>query len=184
MRCLICIEKNMKDLKWLSTRWFFVNFMIACIYVGTGQLSDTLSILNSQASPIWAPSGIMVAAVLIFGNKVFPGILSGTIAINVWYFQKQEVRSYLPASIAFGIFSLVESISCAWLLTHPLCYRNGCFTWQVCLILVIGLIVYPDNINDLKLREPKFNPRHCTRLCAINQIQSPWALIIYCLVFF
>ena len=168
MRCLICIEKSMKDLKWLSTRWFLVNFMIACIYVGTGL----------------QPSGIMVAAVLIFGNKVFPGILSGTIAINIWYFQKQEVRSYLPASIAFGIFSLVESLSCAWLLTHPLCYTNGCFTWQVCLILLIGLVVYSGRINCIKLREPKFNPCHCTRPCPIDYIKSPWALITYCLVLF
>ncbi|MCO5547842.1 hypothetical protein L7F22_001294 [Adiantum nelumboides] len=120
----------MKDLKWGSPRWFLVNFLIACIYVGTGQLSDTLAILSSQASPIWAPSGIMVAAVLIFDCKVFPGILSGTIAINIWYFQKQKLRSYLPASIAFGIFSLIESLSCAWLLKHPLCYKNGCFRWQ------------------------------------------------------
>eukprot|EP00250_Pteridium_aquilinum_P009747 c18902_g3_i1 orf=847-3333(+) len=120
----------MKDLKWGSPRWFLVNFLIACIYVGTGQLSDTLAILSSQASPIWAPSGIMVAAVLIFDCKVFPGILSGTITINVLYFQKQKLRSYLPASIAFGVFSLVESLSCAWLLRHPLCYKNGCFRWQ------------------------------------------------------
>lgn len=120
----------MKDLKWGSPRWFLVNFLIACIYVGTGQLSDTLAILSSQASPIWAPSGIMVAAVLIFDCKVFPGILSGTVAINVWYFQKQKLRSYLPASIAFGIFSMIESLSCAWLLKHPLCYKNGCFRWQ------------------------------------------------------
>ncbi|KAI5059418.1 hypothetical protein GOP47_0025737 [Adiantum capillus-veneris] len=120
----------MKDLKWGSPRWFLVNFLIACIYVGTGQLSDTLAILSSQASPIWAPSGIMVAAVLIFDCKVFPGILSGTIAINVWYFQKQKLRSYLPASIAFGIFSMIESLSCAWLLKHPLCYKDGCFRWQ------------------------------------------------------
>jgi hypothetical protein len=30
---------------------------------------------------------------------------------------------------------LIESLSCAWLLKHPLCYTNGCFTWQVCLFL-------------------------------------------------
>ena len=87
--------------------------------------------LRSQSSPIWAPSGIMVAAVLIFGCKVFPGIFSGNVASNLWYFQKQRLRSCLPASIALGLFSLVESLSCAWLLKHPLCYKNGCFRWQV-----------------------------------------------------
>ena len=124
----------MRELRWGSARWFIVNIMLACVYVGAGQLSETLSTLRTQSSPIWAPSGIMVAAVLIFGCKVFPGIFSGNVASNLWYFQKQRLRSCLPASIALGLFSLVESLSCAWLLKHPLCYKNGCFRWQVLLL--------------------------------------------------
>ncbi|KAI5081858.1 hypothetical protein GOP47_0001601 [Adiantum capillus-veneris] len=121
----------MKDLRWGSRKWFFLNFLVACIYVGTGQLSVVLSILKSQSSPIWAPSGVMVAAVLIFGHKVFPGILCGTVASNILYFMRQhKPDAYFPASIGLSLFSLLESISCAWLLEHPLCYRNGRFHWQ------------------------------------------------------
>lgn len=121
----------MKDLRWGSRKWFFLNFLVACIYVGSGQFSVTLSILKSQSSPIWAPSGIMVAAVLIFGHKVFPGILCGTVASNILYFKQQHKPvAYFPASIGLSLFSLMESVSCAWLLKHPLSYKNGRFHWQ------------------------------------------------------
>ncbi|MCO5577412.1 hypothetical protein L7F22_031244 [Adiantum nelumboides] len=120
----------MRRYRWESAKWLLLNLLIAAVYVGTGKLSEYLSILKSQASPIWVPSGVMVAAVLIFGWKASPGILCGNIATNIWYFQKHRPRALLPASIAFGVFSVVESLSCAWLLKHPLCYKNGCFRWQ------------------------------------------------------
>lgn len=121
----------MKNLEQRSLQWVFLNLVVAAVYFGMGQLSDMLSILKSQASPIWAPSGFMVAAVLIFGYKVFPGVFLGTFAINVWYFQRHRVLSYFPASIGIGVFSLVESGSCAWLLKHPVGFRNGSLHWKV-----------------------------------------------------
>lgn len=124
------MAKVLSHFRWVSAKWLLLNLLVASVYVGTGKLSEYLSILNSQASPIWVPSGIMVAAVLIFGWRVSFGILCGNIATNVWYFQKHRPRSLLPASIAFGVFSVIESLSCAWLLKHPLCYKNGCFRWQ------------------------------------------------------
>lgn len=121
----------MKDLRWGSLKWFLINFLVASIYVGTGKMSVELSVLKSKASPIWAPSGIMVAAVLIFGYRVFPGILCGNVMSNILYFkQKNKPGQYFPASIGLSLFALMESISCAWLLKHPLCYKNGRFHWQ------------------------------------------------------
>lgn len=107
-----------------------MNLIIACICVGTGKLSDSLSVVRSVESPIWAPSGIMVAAVLIFGCRIFVGILIGTIGINIWFFHKEPPQNYLPASLAFGGFSLLESLSCGWLLKHPLQFKDGRFRWQ------------------------------------------------------
>lgn len=120
----------MRELRWGSPRWFATNLIIACICAGAGQLSDKLSVIRKYESPIWAPSGLMVAAVLIFGCRIFAGILLGTIGINIWFFHDKPVAHYLPASFAFGGFSLIESLSCGWLLRHPLQFRNGRFCWQ------------------------------------------------------
>lgn len=125
------LARDMKDLSWGSAKWVLLNVLIAAVYVGTGEMSVALSILKTQASPIWVPSGIMVAVMLIFGCKISPGIVCGNIASNVLYFRTHRLRSYVPASIALGILSLVESLSCAWLLKHPLCFKNGSFRWQV-----------------------------------------------------
>eukprot|EP00250_Pteridium_aquilinum_P013222 c2120_g1_i1 orf=102-2372(+) len=121
----------MTQLRWGSPRWFATNLIIACICVGAGKLSDTLSVVRANQSPIWAPSGLMVAAVLIFGCRIFVGIFVGTIGINMWYFHaKATVGRSLPASVAFGGFSLIESLSCGWLLRHPLQFKNGRFRWK------------------------------------------------------
>ncbi|MCO5584120.1 hypothetical protein L7F22_038043 [Adiantum nelumboides] len=120
----------MTELQWGSLRWFATNLIIACLCFGSGKLSDTLAVVRNYQSPIWAPSGLMVAAVLIFGYRIFVGILLGTIGINLWYFRNKKLEHYLPASFAFGGFSLIESLSCGWLLRHPLHFKNGRFCWQ------------------------------------------------------
>ncbi|KAI5082871.1 hypothetical protein GOP47_0002614 [Adiantum capillus-veneris] len=120
----------MTELQWGSLRWFATNIIIAFICIGAGKLSDTLAVVRDSQSPIWAPSGLMVAAVLIFGCRIFVGILLGTIGINIWYFRHERLVHSLPASFAFGGFSLIESLSCGWLLRHPVHFRNGRFCWQ------------------------------------------------------
>eukprot|EP00249_Psilotum_nudum_P024997 c29343_g1_i2 orf=1899-5333(+) len=116
----------MKDVR-AGAKILLINIVIACIYFGTGELSNTLSVVRSQASPIWAPSGIMVAAVLIFGFKIWFGIFCGSVGINVWYFYDRHPRGYvIVASVFFAIFSLFEATSCGWMLLHPLKYKNGC----------------------------------------------------------
>ena len=121
----------MKELQWGSPKWAAINLIIACICVGTGKLSDTLAVVRSLESAVWAPSALMVAAVLIFGCKIFVGIILGTIGINVWYFHGKPPQHYLPASLAFSGFSLIESLSCGWLLRHPLQFKNGRICWKV-----------------------------------------------------
>eukprot|EP01018_Ginkgo_biloba_P021059 Gb_14276 [translate_table: standard] len=115
----------MRDYRVCTAKWLIINFLIACVYVWTGKLSDTLSIVRSTASPIWAPSGIVVAFVLIFGYKVWIGVFIGNVAINAWYFNAQPLRANLLTAVACGVSASLEAISCGWLMNHPLQLRGG-----------------------------------------------------------
>jgi PAS domain S-box-containing protein len=56
---------------------------VALAYYATGRLGLELAIPPGYATAIWPPSGIALAAVLLWGRGVWPGIALGSFAINV-----------------------------------------------------------------------------------------------------
>lgn len=56
---------------------------ITIIYSIAGKLGLTLAFDNPSASPIWAPTGIALAAILIFGIRVAPAIFVGAFVVNL-----------------------------------------------------------------------------------------------------
>lgn len=58
-------------------------FIVALAYFITGKLGTLLAVPPGYATPIWAPSGIALAAVLLFGNRVWPGIFLGSCLVNL-----------------------------------------------------------------------------------------------------
>ena len=55
---------------------------ITAIYTVAGKLGLRLGIVNPSASPIWAPTGIALAACIIFGTSVWPAIFVGAFVVN------------------------------------------------------------------------------------------------------
>ena len=56
---------------------------LAVVYIGAGKLGLLLAFLHPSSTPVWAPTGIAVAAVLMFGYRVWPGIFLGAFLVNV-----------------------------------------------------------------------------------------------------
>ena len=57
--------------------------ILAAIYFVVGKLSLKLAFLNANASPVWPPAGITVAALLLYGYRLWPGIFVGAFLVNV-----------------------------------------------------------------------------------------------------
>ena len=57
---------------------------IAAAYYAVGRLSLLLAIPPGYATAVWPASGIALAATLLRGYRVWPGILLGSFLINVW----------------------------------------------------------------------------------------------------
>ncbi len=55
---------------------------VALAYFVFAKLGLTLASVNPSASPIWAPTGIALAAVLLGGLRVWPAVLAGAFAAN------------------------------------------------------------------------------------------------------
>jgi PAS domain S-box-containing protein len=55
---------------------------VTAVYVLAGKLGLALATINPSASPVWPPTGIALAAALIFGRAVWPAIFAGAFVVN------------------------------------------------------------------------------------------------------
>jgi PAS domain S-box-containing protein len=56
--------------------------IVAAVYFGVGKLGLTLTFDNSSVTAVWPPSGVALAAVLLWGYRVWPGIALGALLAN------------------------------------------------------------------------------------------------------
>ena len=60
------------------------NVVVAGAYVVTGTLGLEFDPVAGFATPVWAPSGISLAALILLGRWVWPGIAIGAFTVNAW----------------------------------------------------------------------------------------------------
>ena len=58
--------------------------LLAAAYALAGKLGLELAFVNPSATAVWPPAGIALAAVLILGPRVWPGIFLGAFLVNVF----------------------------------------------------------------------------------------------------
>src|SRR6266404_2848935 len=86
---------------------------LALIYLLAGKLALTCwASVNASASPIWPPAGIALAALLVLGYRVWPGIFIGAFAVNFW----TTLNIFSSVGIASG--NTLEAICGAWLINR------------------------------------------------------------------
>ncbi|MCM2257162.1 MAG: PAS domain S-box protein [Vicinamibacteria bacterium] len=71
---------------------------VAVAYFVAGKLGLRLAFLNASASPIWPPTGIAIAALLVLGRRVWPAILVGAFGVNL----TTSGNIFTSLGIAFG----------------------------------------------------------------------------------
>ena len=57
--------------------------VLAVVYFGTAKLGLRFALVNPSATALWAPTGITLAAFLIFGVRVWPGAFLGAFFANL-----------------------------------------------------------------------------------------------------
>lgn len=72
----------MEQLRPKSIRDWLAALAVAAVYLCAAALGLSLAALAPQVSPVWPPTGIGLAAVLLLGNRVWPGIALGALIIN------------------------------------------------------------------------------------------------------
>jgi diguanylate cyclase (GGDEF)-like protein len=93
---------------------------LAAVYFLAGKLGLSLAFFHPSATPIWPPTGIVLAALLIFGYRLWPGALLGAFLVNV------TTAGSILTSAGIAVGNTLEGLAAAYLVTR---FANGrkCF---------------------------------------------------------
>jgi signal transduction histidine kinase len=115
-------------------------FALAALYFGAAKLGLSLAFEAEQVSVVWPPSGIALAALLLFGYRLWPGIALGAFLANA-------TTPHEPAWVAGGITvgNTLAAVLGAWLLHRLVGFRTS----LVRLKDVLGLVVLAAGISTM-----------------------------------
>jgi signal transduction histidine kinase/integral membrane sensor domain MASE1 len=82
--------------------------MVFALYVALAKVPLILGVVRSCPTLFWAPTGVSLAAILLLGYRVFPGIFLGAFVVNVW------TRGSAPVAVAIAVGSTLEAVLGAW----------------------------------------------------------------------
>jgi diguanylate cyclase (GGDEF)-like protein len=82
------------------------------VYVVAGKLGLRLASVNPSVSPVWAPTGLAIASILLLGTKAWRPIFLGAFVVNI-----TTVGSFLTA-LPISIGNTLEAVAGAWALTR------------------------------------------------------------------
>jgi PAS domain S-box-containing protein len=83
--------------------------LLAAVYFAAGQFGLSLAFLHRSASAVWPPTGIAIAACLLFGPGVWPAILLGAFLVNL------AVNGGVIPSLLIACGNTAEMLTAGWL---------------------------------------------------------------------
>src|SRR6476661_3416500 len=83
---------------------------VAAAYYGAAKFGLALAYENSSVTAVWPPTGIALAALLLGGYRLWPGIALGAFLANSW----TGIPLYAVLGITLG--NTLEALAGAWLL--------------------------------------------------------------------
>jgi integral membrane sensor domain MASE1/serine phosphatase RsbU (regulator of sigma subunit) len=93
--------------------------VLAGVYYGAAKLGLNLAFASPSVTAIWAPTGIALAAVLLWGYRVWPGVALGALLANSW----TGVPFYTTLGITVG--NTLEALAGAYLLRELTDFRTS-----------------------------------------------------------
>lgn len=93
--------------------------IVAVVYFAGAEVGLSLASLHQNVTPVWPPTGIAIASVLIFGPRVLPGIFIGALAANL------PTSLPSPFTVGIAIGNTLEALTAWFLLQRSKHWRNS-----------------------------------------------------------
>jgi len=84
--------------------------LLSIAYFVTARLGLLMDAVAGFATLVWPPTGIALAALLLVGRRLWPGVLAGALCANLF------AGASLPVALAIAIGNTLEALAGSWLL--------------------------------------------------------------------
>ncbi len=101
----------MKQLKSRTEVAFGCAVLFAAYFV-TARLGLLLGAVAGFATLVWPPTGIALAALWLFGSRLWPGVFAGALCVNL------VVGAPLPAALGIATGNTLEAVAGVWVLSR------------------------------------------------------------------
>jgi signal transduction histidine kinase/CheY-like chemotaxis protein len=92
-------------------RWSLLGGLVI-LYFAAGKLGLHFAFVHSSATAVWPPTGIAIAAVLLFGYRVAPAIFVGAFLVNI------TTTGSVPSSLGIAFGNTLEAVAAGFLVTR------------------------------------------------------------------
>jgi diguanylate cyclase (GGDEF)-like protein len=89
-----------------------IMLLLAAVYFVAGKMGLRLAFVNSSATAVWPPTGIALAAFLIWGYRMWPGILLGAFLVNL------TTTGTIGTSLGIALGNTLEGLAGSWLVNR------------------------------------------------------------------
>ncbi|HEV3118760.1 MAG TPA: MASE1 domain-containing protein [Gemmataceae bacterium] len=98
------------------------NILLAAAYVAAGKLALSLfAFIHVSASPFWPPTGIALAACLVWGYWLSPGVFIGAFLVNI------TTKGGVAACLGIAAGNSLEALAAAFLVNR---FADGCRAFE------------------------------------------------------
>src|SRR6202140_5482090 len=74
--------RDLRILRSQVPKQILIGLAVCATYILAGKLSLHLAIVHPTASPVWPPTGIAIAALLMLGSRSWPAVFPGAFVVN------------------------------------------------------------------------------------------------------
>jgi PAS domain S-box-containing protein len=104
---------------WRHWRDWALVLVIASIYFGAAKLGLAMAFVAEQVTAVWPPTGIALASLLLFGNRLWPGVALGAFVANATH------NEPLLTAGGIAVGNTLEGLVGAYLLRRVVDFRNS-----------------------------------------------------------
>jgi integral membrane sensor domain MASE1 len=102
---------------------------VAALYYASGKLGLLQQLVRGQVTPLWPPTGVAMAGLLLLGLRIWPGIALGAFMINI------SLGPSIPAVLAITTGNTLAPL-CSYALLHRAGFRTRIDRFRDALALV------------------------------------------------
>jgi integral membrane sensor domain MASE1 len=92
------------------------NLVLTLLYMVLGKLGLLLAFVHASATPVWPASGLALAALLVGGPRLWPGVLVGAFLVNI------TTAGTLGSTVAIALGNTLEALIGMYLVNR---FANG-----------------------------------------------------------